>query len=435
MNIKLSLSVKLSLAVLLVAATFSIVLSIGVRLVVLPHLISLEKEVVKTSVHEQSHELEAIFNKSIDVSSTLSENEKIQGFMRDGSSGNIDEINSVLEYYNIGDKYLAIYVMDMAGKTLASTDSAFIGNNYGFRDYFQKAKEGAKHVDSAVGSTSGELGFYFSSPIEMEGEVIGVAVAKLNPQEVESSIIREDCSGQSRYFLFDEYGVNIVACEQSNLYKRIGSLEPEMLHEVENKKIYGDKELGSMGYDQILKDMDELHNVTSYEFANDSFEELVAVREVGNYGYYIGARYNLEELISTSERISLFAIIIASVFAMFCATILVFIVRDIMEPLNSLKKYIKSVGRGEYNQKLDLKRGDELGDLSREFVSMGDELKSREDKLQELNKNLEMKVQDRTKKLEDKLNEIQEMNKKMVGREIRIAELKQKLRKLEEKDK
>ena len=60
-----------------------------------------------------------------------------------------------------------IYVLDVTGTTLASSNyrepDSFIGKNFAFRPYFQRAVEGQTARFHALGTTSGERGFFFFS--------------------------------------------------------------------------------------------------------------------------------------------------------------------------------------------------------------------------------------------------------------------------------
>lgn len=61
-----------------------------------------------------------------------------------------------------------------------------------------------------------------------------------------------------------------------------------------------------------------------------------------------------------------------------------------------------------------------------------DEVKSIENEIKKLNEELEEKVIERTKELADKNTELSRMNKLFVGRELRMVELKQKIKELED---
>jgi hypothetical protein len=61
------------------------------------------------------------------------------------------------------------------------------------------------------------------------------------------------------------------------------------------------------------------------------------------------------------------------------------------------------------------------------------ERKRTEEKMLGLNEELEQKVRERTKELERRNHELEEMNKAFVGRELKMVELKERIAKLERK--
>lgn len=102
---------------------------------------------------------------------------------------------------------------------------------------------------------------------------------------------------------------------------------------------------------------------------------------------------------------------------------------------------IRSVQR-EIGQKEQLKvLNESLEDKVKERTKELEEAKTvleirvaaRTKELQELNKSLEYQVEERTKKLHERVNELEKFHKLTVGREIRMTELKKKIKDLEEK--
>jgi len=68
--------------------------------------------------------------------------------------------------------------------------------------------------------------------------------------------------------------------------------------------------------------------------------------------------------------------------------------------------------------------------LAMEDITVKNQL---EKKLSEYTKNLEVKVVERTKQLATRVKELEELNESMVGREMKMVELKQEIKKLKEK--
>ncbi len=91
------------------------------------------------------------------------------------------------------------------------------------------------------------------------------------------------------------------------------------------------------------------------------------------------------------------------------------------------------IGKGNLDTKIEVKTKDEIGELANAFGQMTGDLKKSRNELEEYSKTLEEKVKERTKELEVKNTELERMNKLMVGRELRMIELKKEIAALREK--
>ncbi len=84
------------------------------------------------------------------------------------------------------------YLMNAKGLTLASSNrhdaDSFVGKNFGFRPYFQKALGGKAWVYMALGTTSHKRGIYYSHPVYQENgrKPLGVVVIKAGIDPVEA---------------------------------------------------------------------------------------------------------------------------------------------------------------------------------------------------------------------------------------------------------
>lgn len=79
------------------------------------------------------------------------------------------------------DNLLAVYLLDINGRCVISTDSRFENKNYSFRPYFTKALRNGRGEYLAMGVTSRQLGLYLSRSVEDHGKKVGVMVMKVNP--------------------------------------------------------------------------------------------------------------------------------------------------------------------------------------------------------------------------------------------------------------
>ncbi|MBI5613318.1 HAMP domain-containing protein [Candidatus Gottesmanbacteria bacterium] len=91
-----------------------------------------------------------------------------------------------------------------------------------------------------------------------------------------------------------------------------------------------------------------------------------------------------------------------------------------------LTSAVARVGKGDLSQEVSIRANDEIGDMAQGFNAMLVQLRSYRD-------DMEKKITDRTNDLEKRTREVEDINKLMVGREIKMIELKKKLSEFEAK--
>jgi len=138
-----------------------------------------------------------------------------------------------------------------------------------------------------------------------------------------------------------------------------------------------------------------------------------------------------------------------------------FFKKIILDPIDELKTGVQVFAKGKFNYRIEKKSSDEIGELTQSFNQMAKEIQksyssleeivkertkkleeaktileikigARTRELQELNKSLERQVQEKTKELQEKLEELERFNKLAVGRELRMIELKEEIKRLKE---
>ncbi|WP_390624983.1 sensor histidine kinase [Pseudorhizobium xiangyangii] len=153
--------------------------------------------------------------------------------LRAQANAYLKEINALLTSSDI-------YVMTLDGETIAASNYddplSFVGENFSYRPYFQDAADGKQSRFYALGTTSLKRGYYFGSPIRMNGEVRGVIVFKVDIDAIE----RSWSGGDSRIFVSDPEGIIFMTGSPEWLYAAIEPLTPERLARTEVSRRYAD---------------------------------------------------------------------------------------------------------------------------------------------------------------------------------------------------
>jgi len=119
--------------------------------------------------------------------------------------------------------------------------------------------------------------------------------------------------------------------------------------------------------------------------------------------------------------------------------------------LKKIIEGIKEVSKGNLDFKIETKSRDELGELASYFNEMTQQLKQTKSALEETKETLEIKIsartkeleelaetregiiEQRTKELQERLEELEKFYQLAVGRELKMIELKKRIKELKEK--
>ena len=152
----------------------------------------------------------------------------------------IDTANRYLAWVNATMGATDSYVIGTNGITLAASNwdqpHPFTGNDYSFRPYFQQAMEGGAGRYFALGNTSRVRGYFFSYPVLQAGQIIGVAVVKVDLEDIEA--------GWSDPLLdilvMDEDGVIFISTRAHWRFRTLGYLPETGSHAL--RQSYGNHE-------------------------------------------------------------------------------------------------------------------------------------------------------------------------------------------------
>jgi len=368
-------------------------------------------------------EFEQVLNQAVLVSNQISKDKDIINFYEDPDLENIEDVISLLDKYNVGDAYASIYLMDKNGLALASTDLSFIGKNYFFRDYFKDALNSSSDGNSfqtAIGVTSGELGYYFGKKItNEEGLVLGVVALKLNPDYLEDTLFFIKKIKHNLY-LSDTNGFVLYSNDPGSAFSFLGEVSKKDFGEYLKMQKYGNLEDKSLGYDFLVQKFVAVEDNETYEFYNylDNTERYAVIYNLQSFPLYLileQDKYSLyKQPIKAAYYLSLFVFLAA-----FFSVIFIYLfLTKYLKPFGKINKIIDEISKGNYDVEINIRdvKDKEFKDLLEVLFKMSKNIKNN-------NKNTEAKIKKRTE-------ELYELNKYMTGRELKMIELKKIIKNL-----
>jgi PAS domain S-box-containing protein len=140
---------------------------------------------------------------------------------------NIEKANQVMDRYKQTLGFSVCYFLDLKGNALASSNrndpDNFVGSNYAFRPYFKEALSGNGAVYMAQGITSKARGVYGSYPVKSEnGKILGIVVIKKDVKEIEMLL-----SSYKRFFFITPEGVIFMSGENNAVLRALWPVSQE----------------------------------------------------------------------------------------------------------------------------------------------------------------------------------------------------------------
>lgn len=160
------------------------------------------------------------------------------------TTGDAEELNPLLADVAARARAEFVYVLDINGRTIASSNyqapDSLVGNLYTFRPYFRDAIEGNQGRFYAVGVTTGRPGYFISEPImNEEGVIFGVVAVKIGIADLSRELLN---SGELA-FVTNEQGVVLASSKSDLIYGFISPMTAFDLRTLEEQQQFGDEAL------------------------------------------------------------------------------------------------------------------------------------------------------------------------------------------------
>ncbi|SDX82760.1 sensor histidine kinase [Citreimonas salinaria] len=131
-----------------------------------------------------------------------------------------------------------IYLMDRQGDTLAASsyraERSFIGQNFAYRPYFTDAIGTGVGRFHALGTTSGERGYYFAAPVLDGTEILGAVAVKITLDQFEDAWAQSD----STVAVYDTSNVVFLSDRADWRFRSIGPVSELAIERIAQTRQY-----------------------------------------------------------------------------------------------------------------------------------------------------------------------------------------------------
>jgi PAS domain S-box-containing protein len=408
-KIRLPLQWKIIISVTSVVIVFGIITVYFINKNVGSALADSKRETIELATAQQANEINQILTITRNAADAVPEINGVSAYLADLNKTVQDPaVLRTLMNFGAGRPYLSIYLMDLKGKVVLSTDPSFLNKNLAIRNYFKEATKGGSINEMLIGSITKQPGFYFASSVKgATGKIVGVSVVKMDPQPVYETLIDSYIDKLGKFMLVNEDGVIIFTNKENSIYKSLGKMNEQTQTGITIENRYLGKQILPLAYDQAQQAVEGKNgDPLIYEFYDpiDKEKELINVSPIGgSVPLYLVSEVDYGTVTGVVDQVTNSVIVIIIIVLLLGTTIQVFSLRRVLSPLYKLNKYALAVSSGNFNETVKVSTGDELESLTESVKQMVASLKG-------FYGGLEEKVQEKTAELEKTLKEMKSKN-------------------------
>jgi signal transduction histidine kinase len=285
--------------------------------------------------------------------------------------------------------------------------SSLEGNSY-HHDWYQ-SKLVQSLYDYRKADESYQYNIAFSEPIKnpLNGEIMGVWINIFNWSYFQNILdnVEKDLVDLDLKTGFGKTGFGFMLARDSDTFighKFRMNRRTENSGKSEKRNFYGarlDKDYGLRDMQTAIQNQE---NNIAFELPKGGNKLAgVAAIENASFGWIVGVEMDEADVSRPIRVLSYWLMGMAVLLAALVVLFTYLIAEGITVPLKTLIRSASTIAQGNFSQRVAIRSSDEVGILASTFNDMAQALSVRETQLQELNRNLESMIRDRTLELEN----------------------------------
>ena len=329
-----------------------------------------------------------------------------------------------IKKYPFNVKFLSI--LDESGQEIIRSDDRPLENKSDQPEFYQ-IKEKKKDYYVAWSSFNPVVGIstvIISVPFLKENEFQGVLISEIFLSDIWSKMITGYTSPKDNIYLLTQEG--------------------QLVAEI----LATSKDFRSDDFKKIAQELAEKKAVVVQEMDTGVGQMLVIANSLPMFGWKLVVFRPVAEIYEPTSVLGSNLVLITFITLIFIFIVSLFFSQLVVNPIKKLHKGAEIIRKGNLDYKVDIRTGDEIEQLAKEFNRMAERLgqskaaleeskavleikvAARTKELKELAESLEEQVKGRTKELQEKMKELERFNRLAVGRELKMIELKKEIERL-----
>jgi len=306
--------------------------------------------------------------------------------------------------------FIELFVLDLDGKVHASTDETQEGKFKSNEPYFVEGKKGTVVQSFYYDLALQQPAMTISTPVKDEnGNLIGVLAGRVNLNEISGLMAERSGLGETgETYLVNKF--NFMVTESR--FRRGLALK---------KAIYTE------GVRDCLKGNSGHGQYNNYrDIPVIGTHVWIPEREV-----CLLAEIDQEEAFALINTLKNNILLVGIGIVTMVSILSIFLSRRITKPINKLIKGTEEIGKGNMETRINVKTNDEMETLANAFNQTTEDLKKSREELEKYNRELGRRVKERTEELQARVDELEKFHRLTVGRELKMVELKKRIKELE----
>ncbi|MEZ4599809.1 MAG: methyl-accepting chemotaxis protein [Syntrophotaleaceae bacterium] len=251
--------------------------------------------------------------------------------------------------------YEFLALANIAGQTIAASDPALVGQlQIGDRDYFKKALTDRLAVSDVLASkVTGRPICVLALPVSVGGRVEGVLISAVDLNSFSSRVIDPVKVGNEGYaYLMAQSGLLAAHPDKSAILST---------------------NLRDLEFGQKISS--EKNGLMVYTF--QGIEKLVAFRTDPLTGWTVGVGATTKDIFSAARKIRNENMVVTLIILLAAALVIMLVVNPIVGSLKSGVEFAETIQAGDLSRRLNLGRGDEIGQLANALDAMAEGLQQK----------------------------------------------------------